>query len=162
MRTRKLTALALLVALALIFSFVESQIPPFTTIPGVKMGLPNVVVVFALYKLGWREAAGISLLRVLLVSTLFGNGAGFLYSVTGAALSFAGMAALKRSGLFSSTAVSVAGGVLHNLGQILMACYLLQTNIFGYYFPFLLLSGTLAGIAVGLLSAVMVQRIPVR
>ena len=94
MRTKKLTTLSLLTALALIFSFVESQLPPLTAVPGVKMGLPNVVVVFALYKLGWREAAGLSLVRVVLVSVLFGTAASFLYSLAGAVLSFAGMVLL--------------------------------------------------------------------
>lgn len=160
LRTKKLTTVALLTALALIFSFVESQIPPLTTIPGIKMGLPNVVVTFALYRLGAREAAGLSLVRVALVSILFGTAASFLYSLAGAVLSFAGMTALKRADRFSCVGVSVAGGVLHNIGQILMASLLLETNIFIYYLPFLLVSGTLAGILVGLLSAAMLRRIP--
>ena len=122
MKTKKLTVLALSVALAMILSFIESQIPSFVPIPGVKIGLANIVVVFALYKLGWKEAAGISLLRVFLVSVLFGHAASFFYSMAGALLSFCGMALLKKTGLFSHIAVSVAGGVLHNVGQILMAC----------------------------------------
>lgn len=160
MRTKRLTTLALLVSLALILSFVESQIPSFTAIPGVKMGLPNIVVVFALYRLGGRAAAGVSLVRVALVSVLFGSGAAFLYSLSGAALSFLGMVLLKRTGRFSYIGVSVAGGVLHNCGQILTASVMLETNLFLYYLPFLLLSGTLAGVAVGLLSAAMVRRVP--
>ena len=159
MKTKKLTVLALSVALAMILSFIESQIPSFVPIPGVKIGLANIVVVFALYKLGWKEAAGISLLRVFLVSVLFGHVASFFYSIAGALLSFCGMALLKRTGLFSHIAVSVAGGVLHNVGQILMACILLETNIITYYLPVLILSGTLAGIVIGLLASVMVSRI---
>ena len=161
MKTRKLTVLALSVALAMILSFVESQIPSFVPIPGVKIGLANIVVVFTLYKLGWKEAAGISLLRVFLVSVLFGHAASFLYSFAGAVLSFFGMAALKKTGLFSHIAVSVAGGVLHNAGQIIMACILLGTNMIAYYLPFLILSGTVAGIVIGLLASVMISRIPV-
>ena len=159
MRTKKLTVLALSVALAMILSFVESQIPPFVPIPGVKIGLANIVVVFALYKLGWKEAVGISLLRVFLVSVLFGHAASFFYSFAGAVFSLCGMILLKKSGLFSYMAVSVAGGVLHNAGQILMACILLETNIITYYLPVLILSGTLAGIVIGLIAAVMVSRI---
>ena len=159
MRTKKLTVLALSVALAMILSFVESQIPPFVPIPGVKIGLANIVVVFALYKLGWKEAVGISLLRVFLVSVLFGHAASFFYSFAGAVFSLCGMILLKKSGLFSHVAVSVAGGVLHNAGQILMACILLETNIITYYLPVLILSGTLAGIIIGLVAAVMVSRI---
>ena len=104
--------LALSIALAMILSFVESQIPAFVAIPGIKVGLANIVVVFALYKLGWKEAAIISLIRVMLVSLLFGTGASFLYSLAGAVLSFAGMLLLKGTGRFSCTAVSVVGGVL--------------------------------------------------
>ena len=160
MKTKKLTVLALSVALAMILSFIESQIPAFVPIPGVKIGLANIVVVFALYKLGWKEAVGISLLRVFLVSVLFGHAASFFYSFAGAVFSFCGMALLKKTCLFSHIAVSVAGGVLHNAGQILMACILLETNIITYYLPILILSGTLAGIVIGLLASVMVSRIP--
>ena len=111
MKTKKLTVLALSVALAMILSFIESQIPSFVPIPGVKIGLANIVVVFALYKLGWKEAAGISLLRVFLVSVLFGHAASFFYSIAGALLSFCGMALLKKTGLFSH----IAGNKYYNL-----------------------------------------------
>ena len=161
MKTHKVTLMALSVALAMILSFVESQIPAFVAIPGVKMGLANIAVVFALYKFGWKEAAGVSLLRVLLVSLLFGNFASLFYSLAGAVLSLAGMIALKKSGLFSTVAVSVTGGVLHNVGQIAMACILLETDVIRYYLPFLILSGTLAGVVIGLLAAELVKRIKV-
>lgn len=153
--------MALSVALAMILSFVESQIPPLVAVPGVKVGLANIVVVFVLYKLGWKEAILISLLRVFLVSVLFGTGASLLYSLAGAALSFAGMVLLKQTGLFSYVAVSVAGGVLHNVGQIVMACFILQTDILKYYLPVLIISGVLAGVVIGMLAAVMIQRIQV-
>ena len=118
----------LTIALAMVLSFLESQIPAFVAIPGVKVGLANIAVVFALYKLGWKEAAGISLIRVLLISVLFGNFASLFYSLAGAVLSLLGMILLKHSEKFSAVAVSVAGGVLHNVGQILMACILLITE----------------------------------
>ena len=151
--------MALAVALAMILSFVESQIPPLVAIPGVKIGLANIVVIFALYKFGWKQAVLISLLRVFLVSILFGNFASLFYSIAGAVLSLSGMILLKKTGKFSQTAVSVAGGVLHNIGQILMACILLETNVITYYLPFLILSGVIAGIAIGLVSALMVKRV---
>ena len=159
MRTKKLTVMALTIALAMVLSFLESQIPAFVAIPGVKVGLANIAVVFALYKLGWKEAAGISLIRVLLISVLFGNLASLFYSLAGAVLSLLGMILLKHSEKFSAVAVSVAGGVLHNVGQILMACILLETDIIRYYLPFLILSGVLAGVVIGVVSAIMVQRI---
>ena len=161
MKTKKTTVLALTVALAMILSFVESQIPAFVAIPGVKMGLANIAVVFALYKMGWKEAVLVSLIRVFLVSLLFGTGASLFYSAAGAVLSLLGMIGLKATKLFSSVAVSVAGGVLHNVGQIAMACLLLETDVLRYYLPFLALSGILAGIVIGVLAAIMVKRIRV-
>ena len=158
-KTKKVTVMALTVALAMILSFVESQIPAFVAIPGVKMGLANIAVVFALYKLGWKEAVLISLIRVFLVSLLFGTGASLFYSVAGAVLSLVGMIALKATKLFSSVAVSVAGGVLHNVGQIGMACLLLETDVLRYYLPFLALSGILAGVVIGVVAAILVKRI---
>jgi heptaprenyl diphosphate synthase len=161
MKASKLSLLALSVSLAMILSFVESQIPAMVAIPGVKVGLANIVVVFALYKLGWKYAAVISLTRVFLVGLLFGNGISILYSFTGAIVSFAVMLLLKKAKVFSTMAVSVAGGVLHNLGQIAMACVIMGTDVLRYYAPFLVLSGTLAGIAIGVLAAIMIRRIEV-
>lgn len=162
MKTKKLTVMALLISLAMVLSYLESQIPSFVAIPGVKVGLANIIVVFALYKLGVKEAVAISLLRVGLVSMLFGSGASFLYSLAGAALSLGGMLLLKRIPAFSYVAVSVLGGVLHNVGQIGMACLLLETNVIVYYLPFLILSGTIAGVAVGVLAAVLIRRINIK
>lgn len=159
MKTKKIAVLALAVALAMILSFVESQIPAFVAIPGVKVGLANIAVVFVLYKLGWREAVLISLVRVFMVSVLFGTAVSLFYSVAGAVLSLSGMVLLKKTGLFSTVAVSVTGGVLHNVGQILMACLLLETNVIVYYLPFLILSGVIAGVVIGIVSAIMVKRV---
>ena len=161
MKTKKVAVMGLAIALAMILSFVESQIPSFVAIPGVKMGLANIAVVFVLYKLGWKEAVLISLVRVFLVSLLFGNFASLFYSLAGAVLSLVGMILLKKTGLFSEVAVSVAGGVLHNVGQIAMACILLETDVIRYYLPFLVLSGTLAGIVIGVLAGILVKRIRV-
>ena len=158
-KSSKMVLLALSITLAMILSFIESQLPAFVAIPGVKMGLANIVVVFVLYKLGWKEAILISLCRVFLVSLLFGNAAALFYSIAGAVVSFLGMLLLKNCKVFSYIAVCVAGGVLHNMGQIGMACLLLGTTMLKYYIPFLVLSGTLAGIVIGILSAIMVKRV---
>lgn len=159
MKTKKITTMALTVALAMILSYVESQIPPLTMIPGIKLGLANIAVVFTLYAAGGKEAVSVSVLRVFLVSLLFGSAASLMYSAAGAVLSLAGMLLLKRSGRFSVAAVSVAGGVLHNTGQIIMACILLGTDAVFYYLPFLVLSGIISGVGIGLLSALLVNRI---
>lgn len=162
MKTKKIAVLALAIALAMILSFVESQIPAFVAIPGVKVGLANIAVVFVLYKLGWKEAVLISLVRVFMVAVLFGTAVSLFYSVAGAVLSLTGMVLLKKTGLFSTVAVSVTGGVLHNVGQILMACFLLETNVIKYYLPFLILSGVIAGVVIGVVAAVMVKRVDVK
>ena len=162
MKTKKIAVLALAIALAMILSFVESQIPAFVAIPGVKVGLANIAVVFVLYKLGWKEAVLISLVRVFMVSVLFGTAVSLFYSVAGAVLSLTGMVLLKRTGLFSTVAVSVTGGVLHNVGRILMACLLLETNVIVYYLPFLILSGVIAGVVIGVVAAIMVKRVQVK
>ena len=153
--------MGLAVALAMILSFVESQIPAFVAIPGIKMGLANIAVVFVLYKLGWREAAMISLLRVFLVTLLFGNLGLLPYSLAGAVLSLAGMMLLKKTALFSEIAVSIFGGVLHNVGQIAMASILLETDVLRYYLPWLVLSGVVTGFVIGLLAGILVKRIRV-
>jgi heptaprenyl diphosphate synthase len=151
--------MALTTAIALVLSFIESQIPAFVAVPGVKIGLPNIAIVYALYRLGWKEAAVISMTRVVLVSLLFGSAASFLYSFAGAVLSLAGMTLLKKTGKFTEIVVSVAGGVLHNIGQIAMASFILETDVLRYYLPFLLISGILAGVAVGLVSGILIRRI---
>lgn len=162
MKTNKITLIALSIAVAMVLSFVESQIPAFVAIPGVKAGLANIAVMFTLYKLGWKEAAVISLVRVFMVSLLFGSAASLFYSAAGAVLSLLGMILLKKSGLFSTVTVSIAGGVLHNVGQIAMACLLLETNVITYYLPFLILSGIVAGIVVGLVAAVLIKRVTLK
>ena len=159
MKTQKLTVMALTTAIALVLSFVESQIPAFVAVPGVKMGLANIAIVYALYRLGWKEAAIISLIRVVLVSLLFGSAASFLYSLAGAVLRLLGMALLKKTGKFTEIVVSVAGGVLHNIGQIAMASIILETDALRYYLPFLLVSGILAGVVIGLISGILIRRI---
>ena len=162
MKTKKVAVMALAIALAMILSFVESQVPALVAVPGVKIGLANLAVVFVLYKLGWREAVLISLIRVVLISMLFGSVASLFYSLAGAVLSLTGMILLRRIKALSTVAVSVAGGVLHNVGQIAMACILLETNVIKYYLPFLILSGTVTGVVIGLLAAIMIKRVEVK
>ena len=123
------------------------------------MGLPNLVVVFALYRLGWKDAGLLSLLRVLLVGMLFGNYFALAYSVAGAALSLLVMLTLKRTENFSIAAVSMAGAVAHNIGQIAVAVFVLETARLVWYLPALLISGVAAGICIGLLGALLVERV---
>lgn len=157
-RLRRMTTLSLLFALAMIFSFVESRLPTFIPIPGVKLGLCNVVIIFTLLKLGAPAAIAVSLLRVLLSSMLFGNAAAFFYSLAGAILSLAVMILLLRLRFFSAVGISVLGGVMHNIGQLLMAWILLGTAGVMYYLPMLLIAGVIAGALIGLLSAYLHKR----
>ena len=156
---KQIARYALLVALAMVLSWLESLIVLPGLLPGMKVGLTNLVVLFALYRLRLRDAAWISLLRVLLVSVTSGNAYSFAYSLAGAALSFAFMAALKKLDCFSILGVSIAGGVCHNIGQLLVAIAVLGTARLGWYLPALLVSGTLAGLAIGAACGVVVQRI---
>ena len=136
---RKLTCLALTISFAMILSYIEARIPAFVAIPGVKVGLANIAVIFVLYKMGPKEAAIVSGLRILLISILFGNVESLFFSLMGAAFSFAVMLLLKYLTPLSEVVVSVSGGVMHNVGQIVAAMILLQTNVVAYYLPFLIL-----------------------
>lgn len=162
MNTKRMTTLALTLSAAMILSYIEGTLPPFTAVPGVKIGLANIAVLFALYRLGTGAAACVSLARVFMMFVMFGTGVSFLYSLAGACLSLAGMVLLKKSRLFSPAAVSVAGGVLHNCGQILMARFLLTTDVVLYYMPALMVSGVVAGVAVGAVCSVILNRVGIK
>ena len=157
-----MTALALTISFALILSFVESRVPAFVAIPGVKVGLANIAVIFTLYKFGLKEAVTVSILRIVIVSMLFGSPVSLMYSAAGAILSLCSMVLLKKLTRLTEVAVSVCGGVMHNVGQINMASVLFDTNLVAYYMPFLILSGTVAGIVVGAASAMLIKRIDLK
>lgn len=159
---KKLTSLALAISFALILSFIESRIPAFVAIPGVKVGLANIAIIFMLYKFGIKEAIIVSIIRVVMVSILFGSVASLFYSIAGAVLSLAVMIILKCITPLKEVAISVVGGVMHNVGQIIMASILLETNVVVYYLPFLLVSGTIAGIVVGITAALLIQKIKIK
>ena len=159
MSTKKLTALALLTTTAMILSYVESLLPS-VGVPGVKLGLANIAVIFALFRLGGKSALAVSLGRVFMVTMLFGSMSALLYSLAGAALSLGVMALLRRTDRFSYVGVSVAGGVAHNAGQILMAMLLLGTARLAYYYPILVISGVAGGIFTGLAAALLIRRVP--
>ena len=143
--------LGLLTAIALILSYVEALLPPiFVAVPGIKMGLPNIAIIFVLYRFGLKEAAAVSLVRLAAVALLFGSAMTLMYSLAGATLSLALMWLLKKSDWLSMVGVSIVGGVSHNLGQILVAMWLMKTAEIGYYMIILTVTGTIAGILIGL------------
>ena len=125
----------MLVALAMIFSYVETLIPINFGIPGVKLGLANLVIVIALYKMKLTEVYLLSVVRVLLSGFIFGNYFSIIYSLAGGLLSLTVMALLKKSKGFSVMGISVAGGVFHNVGQLIVAMLVVETFSVGYYFP---------------------------
>ena len=160
-KTKAVASLGVFTALALLLSYVEFLLPPlFVAVPGIKIGLPNVIIILALYMVGLRSAITISLLRVILSSILFGNAMVFAYSIAGAILSITVMAILKKTDILSPVGVSVAGGVAHNMGQTIVAVILLDTPQIAYYMIVLTLTGIASGAFVGLLGGFLMKRIP--
>ncbi len=147
---KKTAHMGLFLASALILSYIESLIPFYFGIPGVKLGLANLAVLFALYRYGWREALLLNLMRILLAGFLFGNLFTIIYSLAGAITSFSVMFLLKQPDSFSILGVSIAGGVSHNIGQILVAYFVTKTAGVAFYLPVLLIAGIITGLLIGL------------
>jgi len=160
-KTKQVALLGVLTSLALVFSYLESLLPPISTAaPGIKMGLPNIIIIFILYKFGLKEASIISLLRVFIVSIImFGNVLTLAYSVAGAVFSLSLMALFKKLDWFSVVGVSIIGGISHNLGQILVAIFLFDTVQIGYYMVILAITGTISGIVIGIIGSTLVRKL---
>ncbi len=152
MTTKRAAYCAMLTALAMIFGYVEALIPFGFGIPGVKLGLANIVIVLALYILPAYQALAIQLMRIVLISFLFGNLSMMIYSLAGGILSFLVMCLLKRMKGFSVTGVSIAGGVSHNIGQLTVAVLVVQNLKIAFYFPALMLAGLVTGGVIGILA----------
>lgn len=156
--TKKIAKMGMLVAVAFVLSYIEAMLPLNLGVPGIKAGLSNIVTVFSLYYFSPGMALGIAITRIVLCGLTFGSMPGLLYSLAGGILSFTVMVILKKTGKFSVYGVSVAGGVFHNIGQILVAIAVLQNKMVAYYLPFLLVAGVIAGVVVGILAAVLIKR----
>ena len=155
--------MAITVSLAMVLSYVDRIITSLAPLPpGIKLGLANVAVVFALYKLGVKEGAIISIIRVILTSILFGSAVSFWYALAGATVSLVLMILLKECTPLSCVTVSTVGGISHNVAQICVASILFDTNLLIYYLPFLLVAGVVAGIVIGTASALLVNRIKIK
>ena len=146
-------------ALALIFSYVETLIPINFGIPGVKLGLANLIIVVALYKMSLKEAYILSIVRVVLSGFIFANLFSIIYSLAGGLLSLSVMALLKKTNQFSVLGISMAGGVFHNVGQLIMAIIVLESFNIAYYFPVLIISGVVTGLLIGIISNEMLKRL---
>ncbi len=157
--TKKISLLAMLLSLSLVFSYFEVKFPILTWVPGAKLGLANIVVIVALYEIGMKEAWCLSVLRVILTGFLFSNFFGMLFSLAGAFFSLAVMTMLKRYTKLSIMCVSVAGGIFHNLGQIVVASIVLENKNIWYYFIMLFFCGILAGTVIGILGGAICKKI---
>ena len=153
MRSSKVAQYGLFAALAILMGYVEMLIPLPLLVPGMKLGLANVIIVIVLYHMDIKSAFFISLVRVLMSGLLFQGFAGLLYSLAGALLSLGVMALLKKTGKVSITGVSVMGGVFHNVGQIIVAAAVVENIKMAYYLPFLLLVSLFTGALSGLITA---------
>ena len=159
MNHKKTAYLGLFAAIAIIFGYVESLIPFFAGIPGMKLGLANLAVLFILEKYSWKEAALVSTVRILVIGFLFGNMFSILYSLAGAALILTVMTRMKNFSGFSILGVSVAGGVSHNIGQLIVASLIVENTSLLYYAPVLLISGVATGLLIGFLTGEITKRI---
>ena len=157
--SKKVAMAGMFTALAMIFSYVEVLIPINLGIPGMKLGLANLVVVVTLYTMGAPMAFAVSMIRIVLVSATFGSLSAMLYSLAGGLLSFAGMILLKKIPNFSMVGVSVAGGLLHNKGQLIVAMAVVENIHLVSYLPPLMIAGTVTGMLIGIISGQVVPRI---
>jgi heptaprenyl diphosphate synthase len=156
---RKTSRYGVLIALAFILSYIEVLIPINLGVPGVKLGLANLVVFIALYIEGWKGALAISLTRIVLVGFTFSNMFSMIYSVAGGMLSFILMALCKKYKLFSKVGISIVGGVSHNIGQIIVVAFVVNNADMFYYLPVLLVAGAVTGALIGLLGAIVLERL---
>lgn len=158
--TKRIAMLGLMVTLALILSYVESMIPVFVGIPGIKLGLANLVSVFLLYRTSFKEAVLVSVVRILISGFMFGNLMSISFSMAGSILSLLVMCILKKINRFSVIGVSIAGGCMHNIGQLIVAAVVVQTSKLLYYLPVLLISGLITGMLIGVASGILIKRLP--
>lgn len=159
-KTKFIATSAMFVCLALVFSYVEVLVPFSVGIPGVKLGLANLVIIIALYEMDFKYAFVINAIRIVIAGLLFSGFFGMMYSIAGGLLSILVMWALKKTGLFSMIGVSMAGGLAHNLGQLLVAAFLVSNLKMFIYFPILMFSGIGSGILIGIVSYIIDKKLP--
>lgn len=149
----------MLIALAFIFSYIESMFPMPVPVPGVKLGLANLVNVVGLYTVGVAGTAAVSLVRIVLVGFTFSNMFSMIYSLAGGIFSLLVMILARKTGAFSKVGVSILGGIFHNIGQLTVAAFVTKTAGVFTYFPMLLVAGVVTGAVIGLLGGMIVERI---
>lgn len=160
-KVKNIAMCGVLTTLAMIFSYIDSLILIPIPVPGVRIGISNIAIITVLYIVGVKEAIFVNILRIALTSILFGNATSFWFSITGGMLSIVVMILLKKLDIFSTVGVSVAGGVSHNIGQIIAAVIIMETDAILYYLPVLFITGTVAGIVVGVVAAMVLKRLKI-
>jgi heptaprenyl diphosphate synthase len=156
---QKYATLGLFSAVAIIFGYVESLLPVFAGIPGIKLGLANLAILFILKRYSYKEAIIVSVIRILVIGFMFGNLFSIVYSLAGTALSLTVMTLLMKKTSCSLIAVSMAGGISHNIGQLLIAMLIVENTALVYYAPALLISGILTGLLIGILTNETLKRV---
>lgn len=150
---------AILTTVALVFSYIESLIPIPIPVYGVKLGIANIAVITVLYTVGDKEALAVNVLRIIINAALFGNINSFIFSMSGGLLSIIIMIIFKKINIFSIIGVSIAGGVTHNIGQIIAAVFIMNTSVIIYYLPVLIVAGVVTGIVIGVVGYIITIRI---
>ncbi|MGN0155169.1 MAG: Gx transporter family protein [Lachnospiraceae bacterium] len=159
MSTKKITEFGLLLTVSLVLSYLESLIPVMVAVPGVKMGLANIVTMVVLYRYDGKNAFFFMTLRVVLAGVLFSGITGIAYSFAGGLFCIVVMGILMKFPFFSILGISMAGAVSHNFGQIVVACFVMENAHILYYFPALCISGLITGLVVGYVSSLLIQQI---
>ena len=156
---RQITTMGMLVALAMVLGFVETLIPINFGVPGMKLGLANIVVVIALFLFDIKTAVVVSILRIILIAMTFGNMSMMFYSIAGASLSLLSMIAISKIKSFSLISVSIVGGIMHNVGQIICAAFVVRTNGVCTYLPVLMIAGLVSGALIGIVAGLISVRL---
>ena len=156
---RQITTMGMLVALAMVLGFVETLIPINLGIPGMKLGLANIVVVIALFLFDVKTAVVVSILRIILIAMTFGNMSMMFYSIAGASLSLLSMVTVSKIKSFSLISVSIIGGIMHNVGQIICAAFVVRTNQVFTYLPVLIIAGLVSGALIGIVAGLILVRL---
>lgn len=157
-RMRKLVYVGVLSSLAIVMGYLEQMIPLPVSFPGVKIGLSNICVILALYRLGYKSALGVSIIKSIVCGILFWGVGGTLYGVAGAVLSFIIMALLEKKGFFGTVGISIAGALFHNIGQLIALFILSGSFSFVYYLSVLGISSVITGTITGVISGIIIER----
>lgn len=157
-KSESVAYIGLFSAFAIIISYIEALIPINIGIPGIKLGLPNIVIVLAIYLIDNKAGIIINIIRVLVVGILFGNAFSIIFSMTGALVSYVVMILIKKIKNMSMLGVSVCGGVTHNVAQLIMAAFVADTYSISYYMPFMIIGGLITGVIIGIIAMLIYNR----